>query len=299
CVLPCCVCGCSAATGRNRCCEWRWPTRGLVMRAEPRVAFFTDSFLEVNGVARTSRQIAAFTQSRGVPFLVVHAAPETRKVKDRNLTRLGLRRSPFGFKLHADPPFDLLIWRYAKFATATVREFKAEAIHITGPSDIGQLGLYIAHKLKLPLVISWHTNLHEYAGERLLNTLPILPVNARNAFAAFAEKQSLWAILQFYKSGSILLAPNEALLQILQLSCNRPVSLMQRGVDTELFSPLKRERSDNIFTLGYVGRLTPEKNVRMLASVEKQLLSSGFRDFRFVIVGTGSEQAYLEQNLQC
>src|SRR5262245_30200607 len=269
------------------------------MRVEPRVAFFTDSFLEVNGVAHTSRQLAAYTKCRSIPFLAVHAAPETRIFKDGSLTRLGLERTRCGFKLDSDLRFDLLMWRYAKLAIETVRDFRADTVHITGPSDIGQLGLYVAHKLKLPLVISWHTNLHEYAARRLSKAMSFLPVYTRNAFAAFAEQQSLCAIQQFYKLGAVLLAPNEELSEMLERSCDRPVTLMRRGVDTELFSPLKRRRRDSFFTLGYVGRLTPEKNVRILAGVEKQLLSSGCRNFRFVIVGRGSERAWLEQNMQC
>jgi phosphatidylinositol alpha 1,6-mannosyltransferase len=42
----------------------------------PRVAFFTDSFHEVNGVALTSREFARFAREKGYPFLSVHAGPK-------------------------------------------------------------------------------------------------------------------------------------------------------------------------------------------------------------------------------
>jgi glycosyltransferase involved in cell wall biosynthesis len=74
--------------------------------------------------------------------------------------------------------------------------------------------------------------------------------------------------------------------------------MMRRGVDTNLFTPAKRKRKDGLFTIGYVGRLTPEKNVRMLAELEKGLLAAGVRDFRFVVVGTGSERVWMEQQMQ-
>jgi glycosyltransferase involved in cell wall biosynthesis len=269
------------------------------MKAEARVAFFTDSFLEVNGVAHTSRQLAAFAQRRGIPFLAVHAAPETRKLEQGSLVRLGLERSRAGFALDADLRFDLLMWRHARLAIETVREFRAEAVHVTGPSDIGLLGLYVARRLGLPLVMSWHTNVHEYAGRRLGRITPFLPAPAREAIACFAERRALRAATMLYKQGRALLAPNEELGELLARACDRPVFMMRRGVDTELFSPRKRLRSDGVFTLGYVGRLTPEKNVRMLAAIERELLAAGFRDFRFVIAGAGSERAWLEQNLEC
>jgi glycosyltransferase involved in cell wall biosynthesis len=102
----------------------------------------------------------------------------------------------------------------------------------------------------------------------------------------------------FYKLGKVCLAPNEELGRMIERHMNHPVFMMRRGVDTNLFSPGKRARQDGLFTIGYVGRLTPEKNVRLLAKLEKGLLAAGMRDFRFVIVGTGSQRKWLERQMQ-
>src|SRR5262249_15761347 len=59
----------------------------------------------------------------------------------------------------------------------------------------------------------------------------------------------------------------------------------------------RRDRRCKDFTLGYVGRLTPEKNVRLLVDVERALLSSGRSNCRFIIVGEGYERPWLERNL--
>jgi phosphatidylinositol alpha 1,6-mannosyltransferase len=269
------------------------------MRAEPRVAFFTDSYLEVNGVAQTSRQFAAFAKRRGLPLFCVHAGPRTEETVDESVTRLALKRTSVGFRIESDQRFDLLMWRHTKRVMEKLREFNPDLIHITGPSDIGQLGAYVASKLRLPVVISWHTNLHEYAGRRLNSIIPFLPRFVRAALVKLAERQSLRVLLKFYKIGRVVLAPNEDLGEMLKRGCLRPVFLMRRGVDTSIFSPAKRDRRDGVFTLGYVGRLTPEKNVRFLAELEKDLLASGRDDFRFLIVGTGSELGWLEQNMRC
>ncbi|MFN0110169.1 MAG: glycosyltransferase [Blastocatellia bacterium] len=268
------------------------------MKAEPRIAFFTDSYLEVNGVAHTSRMLAAFAQRRELPFLCVHAGEKIQQFEDGSLQRLALPRTKFGFKLDADLRFDLLMMRHARLALETVRRFNPDVIHVTGPSDIGLLGVYVARKLKLPIVMSWHTNIHEYAGQRLAKLLPFLPDVRQFSLTGRAEQLSLKLTLLFYKLGKVFLAPNEELAEMLRRNTNRPVFLMRRGVDTNLFSPVKRERKDGIFTIGYVGRLTPEKDVRLLAELEKGLLASGGRDFRFVIVGAGSERAWLEQQMQ-
>jgi phosphatidylinositol alpha 1,6-mannosyltransferase len=268
------------------------------MKTEPRVAFFTDSYLEVNGVAHTSRQLAAYAKRHEFPFLCVHAGDETRTFDEGSLQRLALTRTKIGFALDADLRFDLLMWRHAKLALRTVREFKPDVIHITGPSDIGLLGVYIARKLKLPVVMSWHTNVHEYAKQRLAKLLPFLPDVRQFSLAGSAQRLSLKLVMQFYKFGKVFLAPNEELGAMIERNLNRPVFMMRRGVDTNLFSPAKRARKDTLFNIGYVGRLTPEKSVRLLVRLEKGLLEAGAKDFRFIIVGTGSEGEWLEQNMQ-
>src|SRR5215510_1066064 len=234
------------------------------MRVEPRVAFFPDSFVEINGVAHTSRQLAEFAERRNLPLLCVHGADAAGRVAAGSVTKLSLRRGNFGFKLDSDFRYDLLFWRHAKQAIEAAREFKADVVHITGPNDAGQLGAYVAHKLRLPLVISWHTNVHEYAARRLNKLMAPLPDGWRERLASLAERQSLRATLRFYQLGRALLAPNEELRDLLARETGKPTQLMRRGVDTSLFSPAKRLRNDGAFLIGYVGRLTPEKNVRSL-----------------------------------
>jgi glycosyltransferase involved in cell wall biosynthesis len=66
-----------------------------------------------------------------------------------------------------------------------------------------------------------------------------------------------------------------------------------RGIDTQLFSPAHRTRLDQCFVIGYVGRLSPEKNVRLLAEIEKSLIQARMINYRFLIVGYGSEHQWL------
>jgi len=75
---------------------------------------------------------------------------------------------------------------------------------------------------------------------------------------------------------------------------------MQRGVETEQFSPAMRMRpaDDETVVLGYVGRLSIEKNVALLARVESELEVMGVRGVRFLIVGHGAEEASLRSSLR-
>ena len=114
------------------------------MRAEPRVAFFPDLYLEVNGVAYTSRHLVAYAKREGHPLICVHAGAGTRSEPDRSVEQLVLRRSLVQFRLDADLRFDLRFWRHAGCGLKDIREFDPDVIHLTARSDVGLLGAWVA-----------------------------------------------------------------------------------------------------------------------------------------------------------
>src|SRR5712692_2103313 len=263
----------------------------------PRVAFFTDSYNETNGVARTSQALETYARLHGLPFLGVHAGSPTRFSERGTTSRLELRRSPVGFALEHDMAFDLLFWRHYRAAERVLRTFGPDVLHFTGPSDVGQLGATLGHRLDVPMVGSWHTNLHEYASRRFLTRLTWLSRSSRAALGARIEDRALAAALQFYRIPRALLAPNEELVEYLSAATERPTHLMSRGVDVRLFSPALRDRQDEVLTIGFVGRLSAEKSVRRLAAVEQVLASHRLTRYRFVIVGDGSERTWLSRHM--
>jgi len=267
------------------------------MTSVPRVAFFTDSFHEVNGVALTSRQFEAFGRRQRLPFLSVHCGPQDFLSSQEPDWTLELHRGRAAFGLERDLSCDPLLLCRRKRVTQVVSEFKPDLIHVTGPGDVGLLGAWIAHSLRVPLAASWHTNLHEFAARRLERSLSGLPQHIRRTITRGAESASLNCVLQFYRLARLLFAPNPELVELLQQRTAKPTFLMRRGIDTTLFSPVRRDSSSNVLTLGFVGRLSPEKNVRFLSQIERALLNAGRCDFRFLIVGDGSEKQWLSEHL--
>jgi phosphatidylinositol alpha 1,6-mannosyltransferase len=264
----------------------------------PRIAFFTDSFHEVNGVALTSREFAGFAQRHGHPFFSVHAGPETRHWREGTFETFELKNSKAVVGLEHDLSFDLLFARHYEAMRKKLVEFRPDVVHLTGPSHAGLLGLILAHRMRVPIAASWHTNLHEFASRRLDKKLAWLAQGPRRGISRWAEKATLDITLQFYRMAKLLFAPNPELVDMLQRRLKRPSYLMQRGIDTNLFSPAKRTREGGEFTIGFVGRLSPEKNVRQLAELEQAIHAEGVEDCRFLIVGDGSEREWLLQNMK-
>ena len=266
----------------------------------PRVAYLPDSFHEINGVAHTSRHFEAFARQRDLPFLCVRAGPRNAAFEQAgNVSTLELPRGAFSIPLEKDLSFDPTYLRHLPVIDEALERFNPDLIHITGPSEIGMLGVVIARHYNLPLAASWHTNVHEYLARRSDRLLRLLPKAQSESAGQTIEDLTLAIATGFYSNADLLFAPNPEICRTLEHATRRTCQLMPRGVDSVLFHPQKRSRSENDgdFVLGYVGRLSVEKNVAQLAQVQHELTKAGCRDFRFLIVGHGAEEAWLRARL--
>jgi glycosyltransferase involved in cell wall biosynthesis len=268
----------------------------------PRIAYFPDSFHEVNGVAHTSRNFVAFARRHSVPMLCVRAGQKTQIFPlDGSVQALELGRSRFAVQMEKDLSFDPLFFRYSGLISSAVRAFHPDIIHITGPSELGIFGAYFAWKLKIPLAASWHTNMHEYAARRMLWLSRHLG-SAGSKLEHSVEAGVLNATSRFYRLAKVVYAPNPELCALLERTTYRPCHLMQRGVETETFTPAKRTRPPNDSqlirepVLGYVGRLSVEKNVALLPTIDAHLRVKGITP-KWLIVGHGAEDKLLRREL--
>ena len=265
----------------------------------PRVAYFPDSFHEVNGVAHTSRHFEAFARRHNLPFLCVRAGDRANALEeDGNVWTLELPRGFLSFALEKDLRFDPAFLRHIPLIGEVLDRFKPDLLHITGPSEVGMLGARLAYEMELPLAASWHTNVHEYLARRSDWFLKLLPKQSMVTEQTI-EDLTLAAAAKFYSMAKVLFAPNLELCALLERATRRPCHLMPRGVDAQLFTPEKRKREpgDRDHVLGFVGRLSVEKNVALLVQVQQELEEMGHKSFRFLIVGHGGDEAWLRERL--
>ncbi|HEY3390892.1 MAG TPA: glycosyltransferase [Prolixibacteraceae bacterium] len=68
----------------------------------------------------------------------------------------------------------------------------------------------------------------------------------------------------------------------------------QLGVDLEMFQPSREPNNDRTFSVGYLGRLVPEKGIDLILNAAKQLIDVGV-DFQLIICGSGPEGAALKE----
>src|SRR5262249_15876539 len=114
-------------------------------RGVPRVAFLADSFHEVNGAARTSRQLAAFAHRNGYPFFSVRFAKQASYTRE-SVSKAGpfwvmeFQRGPLSIGVDPDLRFDLAFLRLGGGLERRLREFAPDLIHVMAPGELGILG---------------------------------------------------------------------------------------------------------------------------------------------------------------
>ena len=268
------------------------------MTSSPRVALFCETIHEITGVALTARQLVSYAQRHDYPFLAVHGGLHPGVSQEGSVRRIELKRAWLSIGIERDLQYDLFFWRYLNRLRNEVQKFRPDMIHITSPGELGQLAAYLCHTMNIPLVASWHTNFHQFAARRLQKFLGFLPGKITRPAAGLVQVQGLRLQMWFYAMAKITLAPTPPQVEWLERKLHRPCFLMTRGVDTEQFNPAHRRLQDGITRIGFVGRVTPEKGVRLLARIEAALESAGLRDFELVVVGHGSEVSWLKRHLR-
>jgi glycosyltransferase involved in cell wall biosynthesis len=246
------------------------------------VAHFTDTFYEVNGVARTLNQQIDVAQQSHKKFTIITCdagdRPERQGVK--NFKPVGIHELPEypDQKLFYPPVLEMLIYCYEQGFTH---------IHSATPGPIGLAALAIANILKIPIDGTYHTALPQYAHY----------LTGDAAIEELTWKFTLW----YYGQMDRVYAPSKSTANELiekGISADR-IRLMERGVDITLFHPSKRNGffkkhcniDDDIIKLLYVGRISREKNLPFLVEAFNRL--SGERsDIHLIIVGEGP---YLEE----
>ncbi len=246
-----------------------------------KMAHFTDTFYEINGVALTLRQQLAMARKNGKALTVI-----TCDASDHEPVEGIKRFTPVGF--YALPEYEELKLFFPPFLEmmAYCYEEKFTAIHSATPGPIGLAALGIARILKLPIYGTYHTALPQYA--RYLTD--------DKALEDWMWKYMLW----YYDQMDAIYVPSQSSGQeLIEKGCDpQKIRMFFRGVDLESFHPSKRNGFlQNRFNLGeglkllYVGRVSKEKNLSFLGHVFRALYRS-LKNVSLVVVGDGP---YLEE----
>ena len=247
-----------------------------------RVAVVTESFLpNVNGVTNSVLRILEnLAQSNDQALVIAPTSPATPKTYAGHQVRTTPVIPTQNF-LPVNMPMGLPQRRLKHL----IDGFRPDVLHLASPFALGSYAAKVAKQLEIPSVSVYQTDLGGFAKQ----------------YGLGVAQNSLQKILyRIHSQTDRTLAPSNSACLDLHLAGVPNVHLWQRGVDTALFYPVKRDEAlrkrwrginPEKTIIGYVGRLAQEKRVGDLAVLSHN------PDIQLVIVGDGAHRKKLEQLL--
>jgi len=237
-------------------------------------AWFTDTLDDVNGVATTIRKMTAAGAVAGKELVVVASRGDLQlsDIPIKNFPPIGEFELPeYELQKLSFPPI-LQMLDYVQ------REAFTEII-ISTPGPVGLTALLAAKMLNLRTSGIYHTDFPQYI--RILTEDSFLESVAwRYMHWFYGQLDTVFVNSEEYRQSCIKRGFDPAKLKILP-----------RGLDTELFSPARRElafwekfgATNGQIRLLYVGRISREKDLDILADAFRRLRNDGLPVQLFVV----------------
>ena len=253
-----------------------------------KVALFTGNYNHIrDGVSLTLNRWVSFLQDNGADVLIFGPS-----VENPDLDHVGELSVVPSVKMPGRPEYRITT-SFPEENRERLERFNPNIVHIASPDILGYKALKWADKAGVPIVTSYHTHFTSYLKYYSLG---------------FFEKLG-WSYLRwFYKHSEHIYVPTKSMAQeLIDKNIGRSPEVLKiwaRGVDTEQFNPCQRDaewrrkmgfkENDVVFT--FVSRLVWEKNLKLFASVIKDLQEK-YPHARSMIVGEGPARQDLEAEM--
>ncbi len=248
-------------------------------------AWFTDTLDDVNGVATTIRKMTAAGAGAGQELVVVVSRSELSvdNIPIKNFQPIGEFELPeYELQKLSFPPI-LRILDY-------IQREKFTEIIISTPGPVGLTGLLAAKMLNLQTSGIYHTDFPQYI--RILTEDSFLESVAwRYMHWFYGQLDVVFVNSEEYRQSWIKRGFDPAKLKI-----------FPRGLDTELFTPARRDPAffekfgvqNGEVRLLYVGRVSREKDLDVLADAYRRLRDEGLPVQLFVVGHGPYSEAFAE-----
>jgi glycosyltransferase involved in cell wall biosynthesis len=244
----------------------------------------TETFLpEVNGVAMTLGRIVDGLLRRGHVVQLVRprqakeASPAARSGLDEVLSA-GLPLPAYGDLRFGLPSKRRLVKLW--------EERRPDIVHVATEGPLGWSAVAAARSLQLPITSSFHTNFQNYS---------------QHYGVGFFKKPIDGYLRKLHNRTQATMVPTRAMVTELQSRGYKNVTLMSRGVATELFHPDKRSLElrgswgvdPETLVVVHVGRLAKEKNIPLVISAFRAI-QTRVPKAKMVFVGDGPMRKQIE-----
>lgn len=251
-------------------------------------------FPRVNGVSSSIQTFREELQKLGhrVVLIVPDYESEQEDKKSINIieSEEDIIRLP-SRKIEFDPEDRIMKIRDILLNWRKLKEEKFDLIHVQTPFIAQMLGVRLKRRLKIPLVLSYHTLFEEY----LQHYFPFMPQRPLRLFTRYLARRHC------HRAKGIIV-PSQMIAKVLhRYGVRKPMRVLPTGIDLSRFSrrdPMAFRNKYQIAShrplLAFVGRVAFEKNIDFLLQVV-QLLRQRFPDIVLAIAGQGPAEAHLQR----
>ncbi|MBB5320139.1 glycosyltransferase [Marinobacter oulmenensis] len=256
-----------------------------------RVAMFTNNYLPfIGGVPISIERLRRGLRSLGDRILVVAPRYKDQPEQEDNVLRvpsllaMGEKRE---FRLA-----NIFLGRIRK----RVRAFVPDIIHLHHPFWLGSLGLFMARRLKVPAVYTYHTRLEHYA-----HFVPLPGMLFRNLISHALIKR-------FANRCDSVIVPTYSTEEYLRMiGVTTPTFVQPTGIEFERFQSVATDQVEALRTeLGLtdekvfvsVSRLSNEKNIDFMIEAIDRLRRETDVPFRFLMIGEGHQHERLQKKIE-
>jgi len=259
-------------------CE-RFPAGKPALKGTGGRAWPTDTFHDINGVAKTIHKLAGLAHASGKPITVLTAldAAEACDFPAVNFAPCGTFQMPAYAELSLSMPPVLDIIRH-------IEAQDYETLIISTPGPMGLVGLLAGRLLSIPVKGIYHTDFPHYVETWTDDA----------AMGELTKQYMRW----FYRRMETIFAPTHAYVETLvELGFERnQLTVLPRGVDLNDFNTGFRQDDfwktygldDASFLFIYVGRVSSEKNIDVMLEAFR-LLRSQDMEWALAVVGDGPD----------
>lgn len=255
-----------------------------------KIALFSDTYIpEINGVAIHVKALREGLESLGHKVLVVTTNADGNENNENGVLHcpsIKLKRI-YGYGMSM--PINMKQYN-------AIRKFDPDVIHIHTEFGIGLFGIFVAKRLKKPIVYTLHTIYDDY----VYYVMPKPFVKAgRNVFYKYIRMIS--------KNANAITGPSEKSHEYLKhAGIKRSIEVIPNPVDVDKFNASNvtideinavREKykiPKNVFVACVITRIGREKSIDVLIDYIAKYIKIN-PNFRFLIVGDGPSKAELEK----
>ncbi len=261
------------------------------MLKKVKIAFFAEILIEdFDGASRTMFQLIRRIPTNKFDFLFI-CGVGPHAIEGFECLRVPAATIPFNKTYKMAIP-----WFSGPMIREKLAQFKPDVIHIATPSLLGSFALRYANRHHIPVLTIYHTHFISYINY-------YLPSSPRLA----SWVKSMVANIQrsFYNRCDRVYVPSEEMIKALlswHVKADK-LQLWQRGIDTDLFSPMKRDSAmikqitgNDYPVILFASRLVWEKNLETLIGIY-QLLQDRQMAYNLLIAGDGVALADCQQRM--